>query len=450
MPAVRVPAIASEVVSPYPEGNTGETPVRHDMGMDSPKVLADPATVPASEATSGPAADPFAEQPLAGFVVAITADRRREEFATLLERRGARVVTVPTMRIEPLDDDSPVRLATEACLAGPLDYVVASTGIGWRGWFSAAEGWGLDQRLLAACRDAIVLTRGPKATGAVRTCGLREGYSSTNEGMRDILDWLLARDLTGTRIAVQRHGTPDPDFLSALENAGAEVIDVPIYRWGPPADPAAVDRLVESIAQREVHAVAFTSAPGAIALLEAADELGLNRKVCEAFGAPAPDSGTSRQASQGTTVFAACVGGICASAFNGTGVPTHCPARGRLGSLVKLIADELPARLRQTVRTPVGQFSLQGHAFAFNGGITMLAPQPAAVLRELVLADDRVVSRADLLRRIWGHRIDTAAGGDHVLDVTVGRLRAALARHPGAPDKLIRTVPKRGYRLPRS
>ncbi|HEV2637280.1 MAG TPA: uroporphyrinogen-III synthase [Actinocrinis sp.] len=550
--------------------------------------IADPAPAGPAEA----AADPFEDRPLAGCVVAITADRRRAEFGTLLERRGARVVIAPTMRIEPLDDDSPLRLATEECLAGPLDYVVASTGIGWRGWISAAEGWGVDQRLLAACRAAVVLSRGPKATGAVRTCGLREGFASVQENMREILDWLLARDLAGARVAVQRHGTLDPGFLSALRGAGAEVIDVPIYRWGPPRDPAAVDRLVESIVQREVHAVAFTSAPGVLALLEAASVMGLDDDLCRAFGAdpaklawgtdldaqsvteagaqpggraasvgrehisaagaaaadpalepdsssgagsgagspagsaagfdPGSDSGSdsgsapapapivaepelqsdppaaqmpgrwsgrvvssvtaarpaqSGSAAQGSRpsrpgnpgVLAACVGEVCAGAFDTTAVPARWPDRGRLGSLVKLIADELPTRLRHTADTPIGRIWLQGHAFAFDGEITLLAPQPAAVLRELVLAEDRVVSRADLLRRVWGYRPAAAepAGpvgrrpnraaadtgriaGDHVLDVTVGRLRAALARHPGAPDSLIVTVPKRGYRLPRA
>src|SRR5260221_3764507 len=130
------------------------------------------------EPRTEPTADPFAAAPLAGCVVAITADRRREEFTALLERRGARVIAAPTMRIEPMEDDSQLRLATQSSLQAPLDYAVATTGIGWRGWMSSAEGWGLDAPLLAACSKAAVLTRGPKATGAVRACGIRETYAS--------------------------------------------------------------------------------------------------------------------------------------------------------------------------------------------------------------------------------------------------------------------------------
>src|SRR5258708_731673 len=52
-------------------------------------------------------------EPLVGCVVAITSDRRREELAGLLRRRGAEVLTAPTMRIVPLQNDQTLRAATE-------------------------------------------------------------------------------------------------------------------------------------------------------------------------------------------------------------------------------------------------------------------------------------------------------------------------------------------------
>ena len=41
----------------------------------------------------------LAEQPLIGCTVAVTADRRREDLAALLRRRGARVIEAPTLKI---------------------------------------------------------------------------------------------------------------------------------------------------------------------------------------------------------------------------------------------------------------------------------------------------------------------------------------------------------------
>jgi len=71
--------------------------------------------------------------------VAVTADRRRDDLASLLRRRGAKVIETPTLRLVPLDDDVALRKATGDCLAAPLDYAVATTGSGWRGWMSAAR-----------------------------------------------------------------------------------------------------------------------------------------------------------------------------------------------------------------------------------------------------------------------------------------------------------------------
>ena len=80
--------------------------------------------------------------PLSGYTVGVTAARRAEEFSALLERRGATVVHAPAIRIVPLVDDTELFAATRAVIADPVDVVVATTGIGFRGWVEAAEGWG--------------------------------------------------------------------------------------------------------------------------------------------------------------------------------------------------------------------------------------------------------------------------------------------------------------------
>ena len=106
------------------------------------------------------AAAPAASGVLAGFTVAITADRRRDELATLLELDGARVVLAPALRIVPLADDARLRSATRSLLVRPPDIVVANTGVGMRGWLDAADGWGLGDALRA--RLARGVHRGPR------------------------------------------------------------------------------------------------------------------------------------------------------------------------------------------------------------------------------------------------------------------------------------------------
>ena len=105
------------------------------------------------EAGSVQPADPTSELkvgPLTGFSVGVTAARRRHEFGAALERRGAAVVYGPAIRIVAVEDDEALRQATLICLAQPPDVVVATTGIGFRGWVDAQRSvqllWGEGDR----------------------------------------------------------------------------------------------------------------------------------------------------------------------------------------------------------------------------------------------------------------------------------------------------------------
>ncbi|NDZ79696.1 uroporphyrinogen-III synthase [Streptomyces sp. SID10853] len=388
--------------------------------------LSDPGPASHHDVTA-PASEPAAG-PLTGFTVGVTAARRRDELAALLRRRGANVVSAPTVRIVPLDDDSALRRATERCLAAPLDYVVATTGVGWRGWMSAADGWGLGRRLAEVCRGAVVVSRGPKATGAVRASGLSEAFSPRSEANDELLTWLLARDIRGRRIAVQEHGAPLDGFVGALRERGADVMVVPVYRWGPPEDPDAVRRLVEQTARRELQAIAFTSAPAITGFLDAAHAVGLHTEVTAALRAGAPGGG----------VLPVCVGPVCARPLEEHGVRPVCPDRGRLGSLVRAIVETLPAGNRELL---LGEHRLvlQGNVLLTPGPPIWLSPAQTALLRVLSDRPGHVLSRAELLRRVW-----VGGGADeHAVEAAVARLRTALGPYSG----LVRTVLKRGYRL---
>lgn len=356
--------------------------------------------------------------PLAGFTVGVTAARRREELVALLERRGARVVEAPAIRLLPLEDDRELVEATRECLRG-VDIVVATTGIGFRGWLEAAGSAGVTDALLGRIREAELLARGPKVKGAIRAAGLTETWAPESESMAEIREHLLSRDLVGKRIALQLHGEPLPDLVDALEGAGAEVIQVPVYRWTLPDDVSALERLVELIKLRYVDAVTFTSAPAVISLLTVA--------------------GPSRAAlieALGDEVLAACVGPVCAEPLEKAGVPTLQPPRARLGALVHALVDRLPAHRTRRVEAAGHTIEIRGHAIVVDGDMRMLAPVPMTLLRVLSERPGRVVSRAELLETL-----PRSADG-HAVEMAIARLRSGL----GDP-RIIRTVTKRGYRL---
>src|SRR6202000_131717 len=105
--------------------------------------------------------------PLTGYRVAVTSANRAEELCALLRRNGAEVSSAAAINIIALPDDDELHGHTETVIAQPPDILVAHTGIGFRGWVAAADGWGLAENLIEALSNARVIARGPKATGAL-------------------------------------------------------------------------------------------------------------------------------------------------------------------------------------------------------------------------------------------------------------------------------------------
>src|SRR5690606_33864330 len=115
-----------------------------------------------------------------------------------------------------------------------------------------------------------IVARGPKARGAVRAAGLHDEWSPVSESCQEVVDHLRRRGVAGQVVAMQLHGERQPECTEALEAAGATVIEVPVYRWAPPVDPAPLHRLIDLVSARLVDAVTFTSAQAVTALLRAA------------------------------------------------------------------------------------------------------------------------------------------------------------------------------------
>ncbi|BBA97655.1 putative transcriptional regulator [Actinacidiphila reveromycinica] len=359
--------------------------------------------------------------PLAGFTVGVTAARRADELAALLERRGAAVLRAPSLRIMPLSDDAELLATTKRLLDDAPDIVVATTAIGFRGWIEAADGWGLGEALLRRLGETRLLARGPKVRGAVRAAGLTEAWSPASESMAEVLERLLADGVEGRCVAVQLHGEPAAGFGEALRLAGARVVAVPVYRWMPPEDLGPVDRLLDAVCAGGLDAVTFTSAPAVASLLDRAEQRGRLDGLLQALRGD---------------VLAACVGPVTALQLQEHDVPTRQPERFRLGPLVQLVARELPARVHPL---PVAghRVEVRGHAAVVDGRLRPVPPAGMALLRALARRPGWVVGRGDLLRVLPGSGRD-----EHAVETAMARLRTAL----GEP-RLVQTVVKRGYRL---
>lgn len=360
---------------------------------------------------------------LIGCSIVITVDRRSSELAAALERHGAQVRHAPALTIVPHIDDEALIAATRELVEHPPDIVVATTGVGFRGWMEAADEAGLLDDLGRAFASAQIVARGPKARGAIQQAGFTADWVAESETSAELGDFLLAEGVSGRRVAVQHHGSGSDGLDELFTGAGALVSSLTVYRWGPPPDETVVTKSVVAAASGEVDAVLFTSAPGAAEWLAAAERAG-------ALGEIVALSAAGR-------LLAAAVGPITAGPLVAAGITPLIAERGRLGSLVRAVVTHFGGGHARFIETASGRLELRSGGAILDGRFTPLSRTGLAVLTVLVDGAGGVVSRSQLQRAL-----PRSADSEHAVEVAVARLRDALA----APQ-LIKTVVKRGYRL---
>ncbi len=360
--------------------------------------------------------------PLAGCRVVLTAKRRASELASALERRGAEVIRAPILSIVPHADDELLIAQTRALIADPPHAVVATTGVGFRGWMDAADAAGCAGELLEVLRRARIIARGPKAQGAVHGAGLTADWVADSETAAEIKELFDDEGAAGLHVAVQHHGSGSDGIDELLVELGARVTSLVVYRWGPSPEPEAVTRAIGLVAAAEVDAVAFTSAHGVVEFLAACEREGRRDEVLAAMAGP---------------VIPATVGPVTAAPLLELGLNPLIPDRFRLGALVRELSAALAERGVAEVATPAGALWLRRSAAILDGRALPLSQVQFAVLRALVEAKGGVVSREDILGVLPG-----CSNDPHAAEVAVARLRDGMGDR-----SLVRTVPRRGYRL---
>ena len=202
-------------------------------------------------------------------------------------------------------------------------------------------------------------------------------------------------------------------------------MSVPVYRWELPEDRAPAIRVIQGVIDGSIDAVTFTAAHAVTNFFTIAEELGTSDELRAVFLSGA--------------ATAVCVGPVCADRVRSYGVQvTIVPVAWRLGAMVRTFAAEFAGR-RRALRLGGCEVTLQGRmARVDEGEPVLLSDREREVLAVLADRPGVVVSKATLLRRVWADETD-----EHVVEVTVGRLRQRLA---GAGAG-IETVVRRGYRL---
>jgi uroporphyrinogen-III synthase len=207
--------------------------------------------------------------------IAILESRLGPQMVDLVVKRGGVAVHAPALAEVPDVDPAHVAALVSDLEARPARIAIFQTGVGTRALFQTTDTLGLTDRLLSMLDRAVVVARGPKPTAVLRARNVR-----IDRGARDpfttheVLETLEATPLAGVRVIVQRYGAANVELEHALTERGAEIVDIPTYRWALPDDTAPLVALIDALERREIDAVAFTNAAQVHNLFDVAGRLG--------------------------------------------------------------------------------------------------------------------------------------------------------------------------------
>lgn len=176
--------------------------------------------------------------------------------------------------------------------ADPPRAAIFQTGVGTRALFAAVEALGIAPKLFRALSKCVVVARGPKPTGVLRSCEVRIDRSAAEPFTTvQVLEAIADLPLRGGHVLVQRYGETNVELEKALRARGAEIVEIPTYRWALPEDTGPLEALITALEGGRVDAAVFTSASQVHNLFAFAERLGqgalaanLNRTLVASIG----------------------------------------------------------------------------------------------------------------------------------------------------------------------
>ena len=269
---------------------------------------------------------------LDGKVIAYVEARMQSEMGSLVERHGGVPLAAPVLQ-EVYNADTPEvsSLIGDLC-EGRVDIAVLQTGVGTRALFGAAEALGRGPELLEALGRLTVIARSPKPASVLRRYKVRIDLMPPEPfATEDLLEASKGMDFAGREVAVQAYGGPNSLLTQTLQERGANVREVSLYRWGLPDDPTPVIDLIRRLDAGVVNAVAFTSQPQVPNLLAIAAQSGLEDNLRKSLNSDA--------------VAVASVGPVCTRRLLGNDLKVDVePEHPHMGNMVLALAEFLRGR----------------------------------------------------------------------------------------------------------
>jgi uroporphyrinogen-III synthase len=231
--------------------------------------------------------------PMRGRTVAILESRLGSQLADLVAKRGGKPFLAPALAEVPDVDPARIAALVRELRSRPAKLAIFQTGVGTQALFAATDALGVTGEFLDLLSSMKILVRGPKPAGPIRSRNIRIDLSAREPyTTAEVLELVRDLPLRGERVIVQRYGVTNAELDEALRARGAEVLEIPVYRWSLPADLGPLERLMENLENRAIDAVAVTNAAQIYNLFELAAQRGreealrgaLNRTVVASIG----------------------------------------------------------------------------------------------------------------------------------------------------------------------
>ncbi len=263
---------------------------------------------------------------LEGLRIVSFESRRAQEMSELIRSYGGEPFIAPSMREIPLSENSAATDFIGQLEEGIIDYLILLTGVGTRTLVAAVADNYSRERVAAALQRTTLVVRGPKPVVALRELGLKPAISAPEPNTwREILAELDRKtEIRGKRVAVQEYGITNQELIDELENRGAEVVRVPVYRWSLPEDTGPLRVAIQKILDGQVDIALFTNATQVDHMFHVAKEDQLEHRLRQAFG----------------QVLIASVGPVCTEALEHFSLSADLePNHPKMGHLLAILSQ---------------------------------------------------------------------------------------------------------------
>jgi uroporphyrinogen-III synthase len=261
--------------------------------------------------------------------VAILESRLGRQLADLVAKHGGRPLLAPALAEVPDVDTATIARLVGGLESHPPKAAIFQTGIGTHALFAATDSLGITPKVLELLASCVVVARGPKPTAALRSREVRIDRSAKEPYTTvEVLESLEDLSFREECVVVQRYGETNVELEKALRARGAEVVEIPTYRWALPENTGPLVGLIEALERSEVDATVFTSASQAHNLFALARKLGRNGPL----------------AANLSRTLVASIGPVCSAALREHGVRIALEAKPpKLGPLVAALDRALSA-----------------------------------------------------------------------------------------------------------